>query len=348
CQEKIMYLSGMDSPGGINLQSTSEDDGSSQGTSDLKLVKKMPVNTFRYPFPETRFFHADNCVYKFRIRYGNNARAEDFRNEEDITQELEDAVRVVLANLESVQPFATKHFNIFPSKPGTDQNCYGKLFRNLPASKKVSFTTLSDKSKWERVSELRFKQGISSLSAHPDVCTLYLELNSGQQQGQAGAAKRTLSACTPVRADGVRSQEDDITVRPPKCSKQNLPPGGSGLRSEKIMSESDLSYAADEADETRTGLANPQHACPGCPDQRYAEFKTAVSRHESLNQRGLHRRSEETEDEEEVEAGEDMMSEGMEARDMTSEEAETQAGGILSRLASFLFPFWLFFGSRKP
>ncbi|KAK1154949.1 glycoprotein hormone alpha-2 [Acipenser oxyrinchus oxyrinchus] len=71
-----------------------------------------------------------------------------------------------------------------------------------------------------------------------------------------------------VRADGVRSQEDDITVRPPKCN-------------------------------------------------------------ESLNQRGLHRRSEETEDEEEVEAGEDMMSEGMEARDMTSEEAETQAGGIL-------------------
>ncbi|KAK6477710.1 membrane-anchored junction protein [Huso huso] len=158
--EKVMYLSGMDSPGGVNLQSTSEDDGSSQGTSDLKLVQKMPVNTFRYPLPETRFFHADNCVYKFRIRYGNNARAEDFRNEEGITQELEDAVRVVLANLESVQPFATKHFNIFPYK-----------------------------SKWERVSELRFKQGSSSLSAHPDVCTLYLELNSGQQQGQAGAGR---------------------------------------------------------------------------------------------------------------------------------------------------------------
>ncbi|KAK6466384.1 membrane-anchored junction protein [Huso huso] len=222
--EKVMYLSGMDSPGGVNLQSTSEDDGSSQGTSDLKLVQKMPVNTFRYPLPETRFFHADNCVYKFRIRYGNNARAEDFRNEEGITQELEDAVRVVLANLESVQPFATKHFNIFPS------------------SKKVSFTTLADKSKWERVSELRFKQGSSSLSAHPDVCTLYLELNSGQQQGQAGAD-------------------------------------------------------------------------------------------ESLNQSGPNRRSEETEDEEEVEAGEDMTSEGMEARDMTSEEAETKAGGILSRLA---------------
>ncbi|XP_058871942.1 membrane-anchored junction protein-like [Acipenser ruthenus] len=279
----------------------------------------MPVNTFRSPLPETRFFHADNCVYKFRIRYGNNARAEDFRNEEGITQELEDAVRVVLANLESVQPFATKHFNIFPYK-----------------------------SKWERVSELRFKQGSSSLSAHPDVCTLYLELNSGQQQGQAGAAKRTLSTCTPVRADGGRSQEDDITVRPPKRSKQNLPPGGSGLRSEKVMSESDLSYAADEADEPGTGLANPQHACPGCPVQRYAALKTAVSRHESLNQSGPNRRSEETEDEEEVEAGEDMTSEGMEARDMTSEEAETKAGGILSRLASSLFPFWLFFGSRKP
>ncbi|XP_034771125.2 basic leucine zipper transcriptional factor ATF-like 3 [Acipenser ruthenus] len=35
--EKVMYLSGMDSPGGVHLQSTSEDDGSSQGTSDLNF-----------------------------------------------------------------------------------------------------------------------------------------------------------------------------------------------------------------------------------------------------------------------------------------------------------------------
>ncbi|XP_041099301.1 membrane-anchored junction protein-like isoform X2 [Polyodon spathula] len=71
------------------------------------LRKKMPVNRFRCPFPETRFFHADSSVYKFRIRYGNKASVEDFKNKEEITQEVEDAIRVVLANLESVQPFAT-------------------------------------------------------------------------------------------------------------------------------------------------------------------------------------------------------------------------------------------------
>ncbi|MGH0183496.1 UNVERIFIED_CONTAM: hypothetical protein FKN15_012002 [Acipenser sinensis] len=40
-----MYLSGMDSPGGVNLQSTSEDDGSSQGTSDLELENLEKENT---------------------------------------------------------------------------------------------------------------------------------------------------------------------------------------------------------------------------------------------------------------------------------------------------------------
>uniref|UniRef100_W5M1S7 Uncharacterized protein n=1 Tax=Lepisosteus oculatus TaxID=7918 RepID=W5M1S7_LEPOC len=79
------------------------------------------------------------CVFLFCSR-------EEIPADEHVTQELEDAVRVVLANLDSLQPFATEHFNIFPYK-----------------------------SQWERVSKLTFLQGSSALHAYPFVCTLYVE-----------------------------------------------------------------------------------------------------------------------------------------------------------------------------
>uniref|UniRef100_A0A3B4CPM9 Uncharacterized protein n=1 Tax=Pygocentrus nattereri TaxID=42514 RepID=A0A3B4CPM9_PYGNA len=59
---------------------------------------------------------------------------------------LQNAVRAVLMNLDNLQPFTTQHFNIFPYK-----------------------------SRWERVSELRFKKGDMKLSAYPFLLTLYVE-----------------------------------------------------------------------------------------------------------------------------------------------------------------------------
>ncbi|XP_055104551.2 membrane-anchored junction protein isoform X1 [Symphalangus syndactylus] len=107
----------------------------------------MSLKPFTYPFPETRFLHAGPNVYKFKIRYGKSIRGEEIENKEVITQELEDSVRVVLGNLDNLQPFATEHFIIFPYK-----------------------------SKWERVSHLKFKHGEIILIPYPFVFTLYVEM----------------------------------------------------------------------------------------------------------------------------------------------------------------------------
>nr|XP_019593435.1 PREDICTED: membrane-anchored junction protein isoform X2 [Rhinolophus sinicus] len=107
----------------------------------------MSLKPFTYPFPETRFFHAGSSVYKFKIRYGNSIRGEDIENKEVILQELEDSIRVILGNSDNLQPFTTKHFIIFPYK-----------------------------SKWERVSHLKFKQGEIVLAPYPFVFTLYVEM----------------------------------------------------------------------------------------------------------------------------------------------------------------------------
>ncbi|XP_047282751.1 membrane-anchored junction protein isoform X1 [Homo sapiens] len=107
----------------------------------------MSLKPFTYPFPETRFLHAGPNVYKFKIRYGKSIRGEEIENKEVITQELEDSVRVVLGNLDNLQPFATEHFIVFPYK-----------------------------SKWERVSHLKFKHGEIILIPYPFVFTLYVEM----------------------------------------------------------------------------------------------------------------------------------------------------------------------------
>ncbi|XP_066216458.1 membrane-anchored junction protein [Saccopteryx leptura] len=107
----------------------------------------MSLKPFTYPFPETRFLHSGSNVYKFKIRYGNSIRGEDKDNKDVIIQELEDSIRVVLGNLDNLQPFATEHFIVFPYK-----------------------------SKWERVSHLKFRHREIILVPYPFVLTLYVEM----------------------------------------------------------------------------------------------------------------------------------------------------------------------------
>nr|XP_033811831.1 membrane-anchored junction protein [Geotrypetes seraphini] len=112
----------------------------------------MPLKPFTYPLPETRFLHAGTHVYKFKIKYGNISHNEDAQNKDCINKELEQAIRAVLGNIDNLQPFATKHFIIFPYK-----------------------------SKWESVSKLRFKHGSMFLVPYPYVCIMYVEMNLFQQ-----------------------------------------------------------------------------------------------------------------------------------------------------------------------
>ncbi|XP_057585835.1 membrane-anchored junction protein [Hippopotamus amphibius kiboko] len=111
----------------------------------------MSLKPFTYPFPETRFLHVGPYVYKFKIRYGNSIRGEEVEKKEVIIQELEDSIRAVLGNLDNLQPFTTEHFIVFPS--------------HFP-----------DKSKWERVSHLKFKHRETVLVPYPFVFTLYVEM----------------------------------------------------------------------------------------------------------------------------------------------------------------------------
>ncbi|XP_027712113.1 membrane-anchored junction protein isoform X2 [Vombatus ursinus] len=107
----------------------------------------MSLQAFTYPLPETRFLHAGTSLYKFKIRYGSSVRGEEIADKKVVSQELEDSIRAVLGNLDNLQPFTTDHFIIFPYK-----------------------------SKWERVSHLRFKHGAAFLEPYPFVCTLYVEM----------------------------------------------------------------------------------------------------------------------------------------------------------------------------
>uniref|UniRef100_A0A8C1K5P7 Membrane anchored junction protein n=1 Tax=Cyprinus carpio TaxID=7962 RepID=A0A8C1K5P7_CYPCA len=108
----------------------------------------MSIQAFSFPVPETRFFQAGQQVFKFKIRRGDmsSVHEEEMLYGALVSEELENAVRAVLANLDGLHPFTTQHFNIFPYK-----------------------------SKWEQVSKMKFmKEGVK-LSPYPFLITLYVE-----------------------------------------------------------------------------------------------------------------------------------------------------------------------------
>ncbi|KAL7880245.1 hypothetical protein SRHO_G00024990 [Serrasalmus rhombeus] len=124
----------------------------------------MPVQAFSFPVPETRFFQVGQQIYKFKIRSGSKISCEEeMLDSEFVSDELENAVRAVLMNLDNLQPFTTQHFNIFPYK-----------------------------SRWERVSELRFKKGDMKLSAYPFLLTLYVETTEPVPQHTANHANERI------------------------------------------------------------------------------------------------------------------------------------------------------------
>ncbi|XP_039932626.1 membrane-anchored junction protein-like isoform X2 [Hirundo rustica] len=117
----------------------------------------MSLKPFTYPLPETRFLHAGRHVYKFKIRYGNLNSSPSLSLTEGAAKESEEVIRVILGNLDDLHPFSTDHFTVFPYL-----------------------------SKWERVSKMKFKHENVHLVPYPYMCTLYLELNSFQQNVSCG------------------------------------------------------------------------------------------------------------------------------------------------------------------
>ncbi|CAI5780254.1 membrane-anchored junction protein isoform X11 [Podarcis lilfordi] len=118
------------------------------------------LKPFTYPVPETRFFHAGANVYKFKIKYGNSMSVNIDFHGSIVNEELQDAIRVILGNLNDLCPFTTEHLIIFP-------------YLN----------------QWEKVSDLRFMRGDTFIVPYPYVCTVYVELNllkHGALWGKAG------------------------------------------------------------------------------------------------------------------------------------------------------------------
>ncbi|XP_025974980.1 membrane-anchored junction protein [Dromaius novaehollandiae] len=145
----------------------------------------MSLKPFTYPLPETRFLHAGRLVYKFKIRYGNFNSADDLNNTESTVKELEEAIRVILGNLDDLHPFSTEHFTIFPYL-----------------------------SKWERISKMRFKHGDVHLLPYPYICTMYLELNSFQQNISFGKeVHKGSSKLVKERNERSKSTETEGTVK---------------------------------------------------------------------------------------------------------------------------------------
>ncbi|KAI7814530.1 hypothetical protein IRJ41_021128 [Triplophysa rosa] len=99
-----------------------------------------------------------------------------------VSEELESAVRAVLANLDGLQPFTTQHFNIFPYM-----------------------------SKWERVSKLRFIKGGVQLSTYPFIITLYVECH------ELASHTETTTSGSPVPMPETESMQNN-----PLCASDSV------------------------------------------------------------------------------------------------------------------------------
>ncbi|KAG8522726.1 Membrane-anchored junction protein, partial [Galemys pyrenaicus] len=201
------------------------------------LLEAMSLKPFAYPFPETRFLHAGPNVYKFKIRYGNSIRGEEIEKKEVISQELEDSIRVVLGNLDNLQPFATEHFIVFPYK-----------------------------SKWERVSHLKFKHGEMALVPYPFVFTLYVELKWFHEN------------LSPTRLEKEDSQEPASSLKVLEDRKA----AGAMVRKRKCTEvPSSPSMPALDSIKMRTPSQGPRKKKPVMETRRNGERKAQQERQET-------------------------------------------------------------------
>ncbi|OBS81550.1 hypothetical protein A6R68_20283 [Neotoma lepida] len=216
-------------------------------TPDGYHQETMSLKPFTYPFPETRFLHAGPNVYKFKIRYGDSIRGEEIEDKEVIIQELEDSIRAVLANMDNLQPFVTEHFIIFPYK-----------------------------SKWERVSHLKFKQGEIILTPYPFVFTLYVEMKwfTGNPPSEA----MTLAECLAKVEVLAEKKAEEATVRKRKLMEEPSSPSRLGPHRAKIETSSEA-----------FSNQKPQKETKRTPDLETQTTKRLKDRGEQINGPGVGR-----------------------------------------------------------
>ncbi|XP_050971768.1 membrane-anchored junction protein [Labeo rohita] len=241
----------------------------------------MSIQAFSFPVPETRFFQAGQQVFKFKIRRGDMSSI----NEEDVlygplvSEELENAVRAVLANLDSLHPFTTQHFNIFPYK-----------------------------SKWEQVSKMKFtKEGVK-LSPYPFLITLYVEYR--EPAFPYAGVKNTNAWTTPEKLSILKS---------PRCASEpvrTIQTTAIDHPEEGTMNQQRHNKQTTECFQESPTSANGAEAMV-CGSETHADSQVTCLQ------------------------APDVHGAVLESPDPNS--ANGQSTGIITRMASSIFPFSLFF-----
>ncbi|XP_035531441.1 membrane-anchored junction protein [Morone saxatilis] len=232
-------------------------------------------------------------------------------------QELEEIIRAVLGNLDSLQPFSSTHFSVFPYKKN-----------------------------WDGVSKVMCQHYEKNLKRYPFTLILYLEKN--MQNGNHPEEK-----LSPVKK--VAQQIPSVSEPQSKRCKRNSPLEEALLKDliSDMETESKVSVV-------RLHMDNP-HAWEGVKeDPKHADKKGTKGSDEQRSGVNTVRGSgtpgevhpgtnqdmgDEEDEEEEEEEEEDEEEEGNEHEE-DADPGTPAKSGILTRLASHIFPFSLFF--RDP
>ncbi|XP_065806919.1 membrane-anchored junction protein isoform X2 [Labrus bergylta] len=265
----------------------------------------MPLSAFSFPLPETRFIKAGSLIYKFTIRGGSSYSGEEVIRRHCLNEELEDIVRTVLGNLDSLGPFSSTHFNVFPYKKP-----------------------------WEGVSKVMCTQCDGNLKAYPLNLLVYLEKNTGN--GKSAGEKLSLKEA---------EQSPFVSEPLTKRSRRDSPLEEAILKDLTIDLEAESRGFMDGLHYEYRCAGRKAREDPGHDDKRGTkgfvepQQKSSVSADRGKGTPGeVHPASTQAvmiQDEEEEEEEE-------ERENTDSEPGTPERRGILTRLASLVFPFSLF------
>ncbi|XP_054457063.1 membrane-anchored junction protein [Anoplopoma fimbria] len=263
----------------------------------------MPLQAFAFPFPETRFFRAGSFIYKFKIRGGSSFGGEEVRGENCFYQEIEEIIRTVLGNLDSLQPFSCANFHVFPYKKP-----------------------------WEGASKVMCTHGERRLRAYPFSLILYLEKNT-QKEG----AKQTAEKLSPQK--NVAQQFPSVSEPQSKRRRRDSPLEEAILKDlhKDMEAESNVSVVG------RLSLHRPNAQREVKEDQAHVDKKDSKGFDEPEQQSGVNTvRGSGTPDKVHSGTIQHMGEEESE-EEGDSVPGTPIRPGMWSRLASHIFPFSLLF-----
>ncbi|XP_029695582.1 membrane-anchored junction protein isoform X3 [Takifugu rubripes] len=241
------------------------------------LYRDYAMQSQAPPAPsETRFFRGGNVIYKFEIRRNSGKIRKCFR------QELRRIVRTVLGNLNSLQPFSSIHFNVFPYKR-----------------------------RWRGAAKVMCSQHESDLKVFPFVLIVCLE----EKKASFSSTEDCDTSCS------IKGGEEPEQSPPKRCRR------GSPLEDAVLQElEKELEY------ESKVCVISEQHrSAPAGEEVQQSGGDVAEQNSGSSEVRPETEHSSRSEDESD-EDGED-------ARPGPDAPARP---GLLTRLASYIFPFSLF------